>query len=131
MSNVDDMRKLFQDLITPDLKALEARFVALDQKFDLKFAATDQKIDGLDKRIDLKIDALEVKLDLTIEALDKKFESKIDFLDHKVDYKFDLLMSEIRNLAAVVASNHATILNALDINRRVEKIESEMAAKTN
>ena len=43
MSNLEDVRELFRDLITPDLKALEAGFASMEQKIGLKSAASDQK----------------------------------------------------------------------------------------
>ena len=51
MGAIDETRKLLQDLVTPDLKALDARVLALEQKMDLKF-------DHLDKKVDLKFDLL-------------------------------------------------------------------------
>jgi len=91
MGAVEDIRKVIQDLVTPDLKAMDARVVALEQKFDLKF----------------------------------------DLLDKKIDCKSELLQSDIRNLTAIVAANQAAIMHALDIDRRVERIENTIAAKTN
>jgi len=91
MGAVEDIRKVIQDLVTLDLKAMDARVVALEQKFDLKF----------------------------------------DLLDKKIDCKSELLQSDIRNLTAIVAANQAAIMHALDIDRRVERIENTIAAKTN
>jgi hypothetical protein len=119
MGTVEDVRKLLQDLVTPDLKALDARVTALEKKMDLRFEAVELKLDALDKKFELKLDALDKKLDL-----------KTDLLDRKIDFKFDLLMAEIRGLALVVASNHASILHALDLDRRLERIENERAFKT-
>ena len=45
MSVVEDIRKVIPDLVTPDLKALVARVVALEQKPDLKFDLLDKKVD--------------------------------------------------------------------------------------
>jgi hypothetical protein len=45
MSVVEDIRKLLQDIVTPDLKALEAKVAALDRKIDLRSDALNDKID--------------------------------------------------------------------------------------
>ncbi len=45
MSFVEDLRKLLQEIVTPDLKALEAKVAALDKKIDLRADALDDKID--------------------------------------------------------------------------------------
>ena len=69
MSTVDDVRKLFQDLIAPELRSIsvrldgfekrvDERFVALEKRFDerfaavdRRFAAADQRMDGIEKRL--------------------------------------------------------------------------------
>ena len=58
MSAVDDIHKLLQDGVTPDLKALKVRIAALEKK-------TDARIDSLEKKMDLRFDHLDQKLDLT------------------------------------------------------------------
>jgi hypothetical protein len=78
-------RKLLQDLVTPDLKALEARVVALEQKMDLKF-----------------------------EHIDKKIDAKFETLDKKIDFKHDLLSADIRNVTTMMAANHAAVMHILD-----------------
>ena len=57
MGNVDDIRKAFQDIIAPDVKAL------------------DVKVDALRQQIDLKVDALEQKTDLKLQLLSAKIDS--------------------------------------------------------
>jgi hypothetical protein len=78
MGAVEDVRKLLQDIVTPDLKAIEAQVHALDKKIDLTR---------------------------------------------------DLLLAELKTLATIVAANHATLTHALDIDRRLERIENERAAR--
>jgi hypothetical protein len=73
MGNVEDLRKVLQDVIAPDIKALSAR------------------VDGLERRID---------------AFDKS-----------VNLRFD-------TLAQTLAANHAALLIALDLERRMVKIET-------
>jgi len=34
MSTIDDIRKVLQDVVTPDLKAIEARLTALEARVD-------------------------------------------------------------------------------------------------
>ncbi len=78
MSVVDDIRKLLQDVVTPDLKALDARLLALDKKIDLTR---------------------------------------------------ELLTAQMKTLETIVATNHASLTHALDIDRRLERIESDRAPK--
>ncbi len=89
MGAVEDVRKLLQDVVTPDLKALQERMTASE------------------KRLDAKIEALDEKLGLTR----------------------DLLVAKIESLDTVMRTNHAALLRALDIDRRLERIEREMSSE--
>ncbi len=95
MGAIDDIRKLLQDLVTPELKALEVRLVALEQKMDLKFKHVEDRF----KHVDEKLDSLEKRMDL----------------------KFDLV-------AATMAANQSAIMRALDMERRIERLESDKAS---
>ncbi len=47
MGVIEDVRKVIQDLVTPDLKALAARMDASDETSTLRFAALSQAMDAL------------------------------------------------------------------------------------
>ena len=91
MSAIDDLRTLLQDVVTPDLKALNERVTSLEKRLD-------EKIDGVEKR-----------------------------LDGKIDHTRDLLLTQMKTLKSMMAANQTTLLHALDIDRRMERIESEHA----
>ena len=57
-----DIRKVFQDVVAPELRAIEGKFEAVNVKLD----ALNMRIDGLDKRID--------GLDKRIDGLEKRIE---------------------------------------------------------
>ena len=60
MSAIQDTRKLLQDIVTPDLKALDARLISVEHKLD-------GKIDQINQKIDLKYDLLDKKIDSKFE----------------------------------------------------------------
>src|SRR5271157_1037853 len=62
MSVVEDARKVMQDLIAPELRALSARLDAVEKRLD----AIDKRFDGVDKRFD--------SVDKKFENVDKKFD---------------------------------------------------------
>lgn len=45
MGTVDEVRKVIQDLVAPDLKALDVRLNALEAKIDLKFKHVETEIE--------------------------------------------------------------------------------------
>jgi hypothetical protein len=81
----DQVKKAFQDIIAPELQAvrgdirvLDQRIVALDQKLS-------QKIDGVDARLTIKIDSLRTevvaeirRLDTRIDGMDRELRTAID-----------------------------------------------------
>jgi len=78
---IDDIRKLLQDSISPEFKALQAQVKANDD-------ASKQRDDALSAKMDRKFEVVIAKMD----------------------------------------ANHATILNALNIDKRVEAIERQTMA---
>ncbi len=101
MSTVDDIRKLLQDMISPDLKALETRITALEREMDLRFKEVDGRFKNLEEKMDLRFRHLEEKIDL----------------------KFDLVQANM-------ATNQQSILQALDMARRIERLEERDSNKT-
>ncbi len=64
MGAIDDIRKLLQDLVTPDLKALGVRVEALERKVDSGFADVKQTVADVDARAERRHTALLVALHL-------------------------------------------------------------------
>ena len=46
MSVIDDVRKVIQDLVAPDLKAINARLDGIESTMNVKFDALTAKIDA-------------------------------------------------------------------------------------
>ncbi len=90
MGVIEDVRKVIQDLVTPDLKAMAARQDSSDE-------ATRLKIDNVLDRI--------AALREFVEANNRALTAKID-------------------------SNHATVINALNIDKRLEALEREHRAES-
>jgi hypothetical protein len=83
MGVIEDVRKVIQDLVTPDLKALAARQDSSEENTTLRFAALSEKMDSRFNALSAKIDA-----------------------------------------------NHATVMNALNIDKRLEALEREHRAES-
>ena len=62
MSVVDDVRKLLQDMVTPDLRALSVKVESLDKNIDAVEKSLDKKIDAVERHLTDKIDATEKRL---------------------------------------------------------------------
>ena len=89
MSIVEDVRKAFQDVLAPDLKALDARLTALESALKEGFAS----------------------------------EERVAAARH------ELILAELRTARAIADSRHEAVLKALDIDKRLEKIEAKQTTQ--
>ena len=89
MGAVGDVRKVLQDIVAPDLKALQ----------------------------------VEVKEGFA--SVDKQFAS----IEKLAAIRHDLLLAELRNAQMISESRHEAILKALDIDKRLERVEARQASQ--
>jgi hypothetical protein len=91
MGAVEDVRKAIQDIVAPDLKALQVEVREGFASVEKQFASVK---DGF----------------ISVE--------KIAAIRH------ELVMAELRTSQAIAESRHEAILKALDIDRRLDRIEA-------
>ena len=106
MGVYDQIKKAFQDIVAPelhalrgDLRVLDQKIIALDQKFD-------QKIDGVDSRLTIRIDALAAQI----------ASSKAE------------LLSEIRRVDNRIDSVDRELRTAIDVRERLAALEARLPA---
>jgi hypothetical protein len=65
MSSIEDVRKLFQDVIAPDLKAISSRLDGMEKIFDLRFQQLNERFDSLTRELNLekKVEALQRRVE--------------------------------------------------------------------
>src|SRR6266542_5637274 len=113
----DQLKKVLQDVIAPDLHAMRADIRSLDQKIDGVDAKLTTKMDGLDARLTTKIDALGDKVD----DLDVRLTSKIDSLRTE-------LVAEIRRVDVRIDGVDRELRTAIDIRERLAALEARRAS---
>lgn len=101
MSVIEDSRKVLQDFIAPELRAIAARLDALEKRLDDRFLSLEKRLDQFDHRID--------RLDGRMDRL----EQKIEDVDARAERRHNELMIAVRQLLD---------LNA--IHQRLAKLES-------
>ncbi len=73
----ESVKKALQDIVAPELRAIEGKFEAV--RAEIK--RLDEKIDGLDKRIDSvdkRIDSLRSEFSVRFESLEREISRAID-----------------------------------------------------
>ena len=105
MGAIDDIRKLLQDLVTPDLKALSVRVEALEKRVDSGFADLKQTISDVRQ---------------TIADVDSRAERR-----HTSG--FSDLKQTIADVDARAERRHTALLVALHLEERVKRLEERAA----
>jgi len=96
---IDEFRTALQDLVTPDLKALQ------------------EKLSGLEKTVDTRLSAFSSSISTSIDAQNIALTANKEALTAKID-----------QLLSLVDSNHKTILQSLNLEKRLEALETRQAA---
>ncbi len=78
MGTIDDIRKAFQDIIAPELRAISVRLESVEKRMDERLASLDKRIDAIDKRMDERLESFEKIVSERFSALDKAIDLKID-----------------------------------------------------
>jgi tetrahydromethanopterin S-methyltransferase subunit G len=100
MAFIEEGRQLIQDFVTPEIRAIEARFDAVEKQI----ASLDSKVDILDSKLDKRVDQLEVKMDKRADALDAKID---------------------RNQAQVMETPHR-MANYVEVRERLARLEGKL-----
>jgi hypothetical protein len=85
MGVVEDIRKLLQDLVTPEMRALAEQVKNLDGK-----------IDTLDRHVNGRIDALENNVAARFAVSDENINGKFESLRAEMTRRFDHMESTFR-----------------------------------
>lgn len=87
MSTVDDIRKLFQDLIAPELRSISVRLDGFEKRMDERFATVDQRFNAVDQRMDERFAAADQRMDgleKRLIGLDAQIAQRFGTLDQRM-----------------------------------------------
>jgi len=101
MSAVEDMRKVLQDFLAPELRSVHARLDAMDEKLEVHAKVTEARF----QEVLVRIDATNGRID----NLKTSIETRIDSTNQRIDVTND----RIDNLKT-----------SLDLDKRVERLET-------
>ena len=92
MSVYEEVKQALQDIVAPELKALQVEIRRLDEKIDSLDGKLSTRMDSLDKSLnarmdslDYKIDSLDEKLSVRLDSLKAEITTEIKRLDEKID----------------------------------------------
>ena len=100
---IEDIRKLIQDFLVPEVRALSA------------------KVDGLQREMDIRITNLEAKMDIRFSAVDIRFTN----LEAKFDLRFNAMEDKISSVETRIDQRFDDLKDRLDLNSRLKTLERE------
>ncbi|HJW85314.1 MAG TPA: hypothetical protein VJ440_01610 [Candidatus Brocadiaceae bacterium] len=88
MSVYEQVKQALQDIVAPELKAIQVEIKRLDSRIDSVEKRLDSGINSVEKKLEYGISSLEKRIDslkaeMTSEI--RRLDEKIDGLDEKVD----------------------------------------------
>jgi archaellum component FlaC len=99
MSVIEDTRKVMQDFLAPELRAISARLDAIE----LRFGVVDKSFDGVGHRFE-KVDQRFERVDQKLDGIDRKF----DDVERRAEKRHDEVLSAIARM-----SDYSSILERL------------------
>lgn len=107
MGNIEDVRKVVQDFVAPDLKALGVRLEALEKEMKERFVHAD-------------------KLELERFAhAEKMNQERLAHVTDRFASVEKLIAAGQQTMMNTIAANQATIMNTLEMEKRLARLESE------
>jgi len=108
VSEIAELRKLFQDLIAPDVKSVVTDLAAFKTHVDSQFKSLKESIEA---KFDA-VGAIEQAKYLTVIA------------------KIEAIRIEFASAEANHIKRHEALLKALDLEKRIERVEGRQSAGT-
>jgi hypothetical protein len=131
MSVIEDVRKVVQDLVAPELKSISVKLDGLDRESKLRDEGLVAKLDSLDRESKLRDEGLVAKLDSSdreSKLRDENLANDAKVRGELTQLKLDALSAKMDGVTAKMDFQYASIMNALDLNRRVETLERDKQA---
>ena len=99
MSALDNTRKLLQDMIAPDLKAIGVRLDTLGKNVDQRF-----------------------------EAAEKNVNQRFDAIERIATLRHELVLAKMDNLVSLINAHQDSVSRAMNFDRRMELLESRFGS---
>jgi hypothetical protein len=128
MSVIEDVRKVVQDLVAPELKSLAVKLDGIELEVKLRGETVGTKIETIEKTLTSKIESFERESKLRDENLANDAKVRGELTQVKLDAmsaRLDSVNTKLDGVSAKMDFQYASIMNALDLNRRVETLERD------
>ncbi len=118
MSALDDTRKLLQDMIAPDLKAIGVRLDTLEKK-----------VEAVESNVNQRFEAAEKNVNLRFEAAERNVNQRFDAVERIATLRHELLLAKMDNLVSLINAHQDSVSRAMNFDRRMEQLESRFGSQ--
>jgi len=124
MSTIEDVRKVLQDLVAPELQSLHAKIDGVGQTVEARFQTVDAKLETMG----LRITSLERELSLRIQNLDERSVARNELILAKLETFGARLGARFDAIEKKMDTDRAEILRMFDTDKRISSLEGKVAA---
>jgi len=129
----DNILKILQDVIAPDIREIKAQQQAMQQQMDLRFDAMQQQMDTrfreVDTRfreVDTRFKSIEHQIEFQVGGLKQQLESHVASVNANMNHLEKQLLSAFAISQAQVELTGTKAI--VDLRERVAVLESQRAA---
>jgi len=120
----DQMKRAFQDLIAPEIHALRGDIRVINEKI----TALEEKIDGVDASLTAKIDSVDARLSAKIDGVDARPTARIDGVETRLVERIGGIESRLAEKIDHVETRLVEKITDVDIrlNIKIDSLRAEM-----
>jgi len=118
MGFIEEGRQLIQDFVTPEIRSIDARLVAVEKRIESLEARTEKRFDSVEAKIDHVQSALEAKMERDHAQTEKHFdqiEKRFESLESKMERNYIDLMGALNRVE-----------NYTQLAERIARVESKL-----
>jgi len=111
---VGGFRKVIQDLLVPELKAVQVELKHHSEQFE----RIDKRFEAMQHQIDTRFEAMQQQIDTRFKAMQQQMNRRFDM----VDKRFEAMQKDIQEIKIDLKG----IIGIVDINTKFARMEGEI-----
>lgn len=125
---VGGFRKIIQDLLVPELKAVQVELKHHSEQFDRinkQFEAIDRRFEAIDRRFEVLQLQIDERFKTFQEQMDRRFEAMQFQMDKRFDEmckRFEVMQGDIQEMKI----NLQKVVGMLDVNTKISRFEGQI-----
>ena len=125
---VGGFRKVIQDLLVPELKAVQVELKHHSEQFekiDKRFEAIDKRFEAIDKRFEVLQLQIDERFKTMQEQMDRRFTVMQEQMDKRftvIDRRFEIMQEDVHDIKI----NLQKVIGMLDVDTKITRFEGQI-----